>query len=83
MSDMTGFDVAERLEAQGDRTGALEHYLRQAETGASEQQRFLSLLRAGRMLEALERPVDEALAVYELASAASPDRIFPREQARG
>lgn len=69
------FYLAQSYRDCGDRDGAVHHYLRRAELGFWTQEVFVSLYEAGKQMEALERPTEEILRVYERATQACPARV--------
>ena len=68
------FYLAQSYRDSGQSEQALTNYLARAKLGFWIEEVFVSLLRAGRLMEALGHDVDETLAVYRRASATCPTR---------
>ena len=68
------FYLAQSYRDCGERAKAVQHYLARAKLGFWDEEVFVSLLGAARLMDELGRAVDEVLATYERASAACPWR---------
>jgi GR25 family glycosyltransferase involved in LPS biosynthesis/tetratricopeptide (TPR) repeat protein len=68
------FYLAQSYRDCGERERALENYLRRAGLGYWSEEIFVSLLEAGNLMAALNRPFDEVVATYERASRTAPAR---------
>src|SRR5579872_100752 len=68
------FYLAQSYRDCGERERALGAYLRRAGQGFWQQEIYVSLLNAGRLMEALGHPVDVVLPVYRAANAACGGR---------
>ncbi|MER8460326.1 glycosyltransferase [Mesorhizobium sp. M1300] len=68
------FYLAQSFRDCGDWEAAIENYLRRAELGFWEQEVFVSLLQAARLMEHLGRDADKIIAMYGRATAACPSR---------
>jgi glycosyltransferase involved in cell wall biosynthesis len=68
------FYLAQSWRDCGEREKALAAYLARAELGFWDQEVFVSLLNAARLMEALGRDPDQTLAAYARAGAACPTR---------
>ncbi|MBE7186596.1 MAG: glycosyltransferase [Methylobacterium mesophilicum] len=68
------FYLAQSYRDCGMREKAVEAYLRRAELGFWDQEIFVSLLQAGRLMEAMGRDPGEILGVYRRASDSCPFR---------
>jgi FkbM family methyltransferase len=68
------FYLAQSYRDCGERERALGAYLRRAGQGFWDQEVYVSLLNAGRLMEALGHPVDVVLGVYRAANAACAGR---------
>jgi hypothetical protein len=68
------FYLAQSYRDCGERERALGAYLRRAGQGFWQQEIYVSLLNAGRLMEALSHPVDVVLPVYRAANAACGGR---------
>lgn len=68
------FYLAQSYRDSGQGEKALPLYLRRAGMGFWDQEVFVSLLQAGRLMQAQGRAPEEALAVYRRATAACPAR---------
>ncbi|QPC91649.1 glycosyltransferase family 25 protein [Mesorhizobium sp. INR15] len=62
------FYLAQSYRDFSEREKALEHYLRRAELGFWAEEVYVSLLEAGNLMAALDRPFEEVVAVYERAT---------------
>jgi GR25 family glycosyltransferase involved in LPS biosynthesis/SAM-dependent methyltransferase/tetratricopeptide (TPR) repeat protein len=68
------FYLAQSYKDCGERERALENYLKRAELGYWSEEIYISLLEAGNMMAALDRPFDEVVATYERAAQTVPAR---------
>ncbi|MCJ2036456.1 glycosyltransferase [Methylobacterium sp. J-068] len=68
------FYLAQSYRDCGRAEQAITHYLARAELGFWDQEVFVSLLQAGRLMEACGHAVDAILDTYRRASAACPSR---------
>ena len=68
------FYLAQSYRDCGERERAVEHYLARADLGYWDQEVFVALYQAGRLMQALGRPDQEILATYARASKACPSR---------
>ena len=68
------FYLAQSQRDFGEREKALEHYLKRAEQGFWNEEVYISLLEAGNLMAALDRPFEEVVAVYERATETVPTR---------
>lgn len=69
------FYLAQSYRDGGETEKAVEHYLARGGMGFWEEETFVSLLNAARLMGALGRPFEEVLTTYERASAACPRRV--------
>ena len=68
------FYLAQSYRDCGEREKGVANYLKRAELGFWGEEIYMSLLGAGNLMAALERPYDEVIATYERASQAVPAR---------
>lgn len=68
------FYLAQSYRDCGESEKALPHYLRRAELGYWDEEIYVSFLEAGKLMAALDKPVDEVLAVWERANRTVPKR---------
>jgi len=68
------FYLAQSFRDCGERENALQNYLERARLGFWQEEVFVSLLNAARLMEALGQPVAEVIAVYLRAADAAPER---------
>ena len=68
------FYLAQSYRDCGEREKAVEHYLRRAGLGFWDQEIFVALYGAAKLMEALGRPREEVLRTYARATAACPSR---------
>ncbi|WFP65863.1 glycosyltransferase family 25 protein [Mesorhizobium sp. WSM4904] len=68
------FYLAQSYRDCGEREKALEHYLKRADLGFWNEEVYVSLLEAGNMMAALERPFEEVVGAYERATQTVPAR---------
>ncbi|HEX4766235.1 MAG TPA: glycosyltransferase [Lichenihabitans sp.] len=68
------FYLAQSYRDSARREAAIEAYLRRASLGFWDQEVFVSLYQAGRLMEALGHDPDDVIAVYQRASEACPSR---------
>ena len=69
------FYLAQSYRDCGEKTKAVDTYLHRATMGFWDQEVFVSLLNAGRLMEALGRDSEEVLVVYQKATEACPSRV--------
>ena len=75
------FYLAQSHRDFGERTQAIDRYLDRAEMGFWSEEVYVSLLQAGRLMLAENRPLEEALAVWRRAAEVSPARNEARHAA--
>lgn len=75
------FYLGQSLMDAGDKTRALEAYRRRAEQGLWQQEVFVSLLRAARLMEELGYPDDQVIEAYLEAHRADRERAEPLHDA--
>jgi glycosyltransferase involved in cell wall biosynthesis len=68
------FYLAQSYRDCGEREKALDSYLKRAELGYWNEEIYISLLEAGNLMAALDRPLDEVIATYERAAQVVPAR---------
>ena len=68
------FYLAQSYKDCGEHEKALENYLKRAELGHWSEEVYVSLLEAGNLMAALNRPFDEVTATYERAAQTAPAR---------
>jgi glycosyltransferase involved in cell wall biosynthesis len=68
------FYLAQSYRDFGEREKALDNYLKRAELGYWNEEIYVSLLEAGNLMAALDRPFDEVIATYERATQVVPTR---------
>lgn len=68
------FYLAQSYKDCGEREKALGNYLKRAELGFWIEEVYLSLLEAGNLMAALDRPFEEVIALYERATKTVPAR---------
>ncbi len=68
------FYYAQSCRDSGQKEDAIRYYLARAELGYWDEEIYISLLSAARLMEELGRSVEETLATYERASAKCPWR---------
>jgi LPS sulfotransferase NodH/tetratricopeptide (TPR) repeat protein/SAM-dependent methyltransferase len=84
------FYLAQSQKDCGEREKALDNYLKRAELGYWNEEIYISLLEAGNLMAALDRPFDEVIATYERAAQTVPARaealhaasLYCRQQGR-
>jgi len=69
------FYLAQSCRDSGDRERALALYLERAGMGYWQEEVYVSLLQAARLMESLERPEQPVIDAYRKAAAAGPRRI--------
>ena len=69
------FYLAQSYRDCGEPGKAVEHYLARAEMGFWDEEIYVGLLTAGRLMEVLGRPRPDILAIYARATATCPARI--------
>lgn len=68
------FYLAQSYRDCGEREKALANYLKRAELGYWNEEIYVSLLEAGHLMIALQRPFEEVIGTYERASQIVPGR---------
>jgi glycosyltransferase involved in cell wall biosynthesis len=68
------FYLAQSYRDCGEREKALANYIKRAELGHWNEEVYISLLEAGNLMTALQRPFEEVMATYERAYQTIPTR---------
>src|SRR5439155_19966470 len=68
------FYLAQSYKDCGEHEKALEKYLKRAELGYWSEEIYISLLEAGNLMAAMDRPFDEVMSTYQRAAQTLPTR---------